>query len=72
MEEVLGHVPKEQRLLYAVGVLLQSQTFPLSGVDLEKRLEELLVAGRHPAPAGETLVRYGVRSKDVRSKCHLF
>ncbi|CAK9062526.1 Hypothetical protein (Fragment) [Durusdinium trenchii] len=64
MEEVLGHVPKEQRLLYAVGVLLQSQTFPLSGVDLEKRLEELLVAGRHPAPAGETLVRYGVRSKD--------
>lgn len=41
-ERDLSHVDRERRLEHAVAVLLQSQTFPLHGKDLEKQLEQLL------------------------------
>ena len=40
--EVLSHVAADERLLFAMAVLLQSQTFPLQGVDVEERMELLL------------------------------
>ena len=37
-----GHVPKEERLLFSVALLLETQTFPLHGCDVEQRLQKLL------------------------------
>ena len=37
-----GHVPREERLHFAVALLLETQSFPLRGVDLECRLQRLL------------------------------
>ena len=49
-----GHVPKEERLLYAVAVVLQSQSFSLRGMDLEKHLEILLDVNGSNALAQDT------------------
>ena len=60
---VLRHVPKEERLLYAVAVVLQSQSFSLRGMDLEKHLEILLDVNGSNALAQELcmeLTHYGV------------
>lgn len=52
-----GHVPKEERLLYAVAVVLQSQSFSLRGMDLEKHLEILLDVNGSNALAQDTKCR---------------
>ena len=44
--DVLSHVVEDERLLFAVAVLLQSQTFPLQGPDVEERMETLLAVER--------------------------
>lgn len=61
--EVLSHVPREERLHFAVALLLETQSFPLRGVDLECRLQRLLAVNGSTRLAQELCMEsthYGV------------